>query len=70
MTLHVPHDPTATVPITYAQHSNTIFEAIHDLQDLCGGIYDLDGGVDKLYAIATNLKTLARTIENGPDTTS
>lgn len=66
MTLNIPHDPAMTLSPAHPHHESTIRTAIRDLQDLCGGMYDIPGGVDHLHAIADSLNRLAKTIDRGP----
>lgn len=65
-TTEVPHDPRTVVPPTEPKRESTIAAAIRDLQDLAGGMYDIPGGVDHLFAIAKKLKSLATEIDHGP----
>ena len=66
MTVQIPHDPRTILPPTEPKHDDTIRAAIRDLQELAGGMYDIPGGVDHLFAIADKLNTLATEIDHGP----
>lgn len=69
MTLRAPNGPTNANTPPRNKDPRTIANAIRDLEELAGGMYDLPGGVDRLYTIAASLKALADCIEKTENTT-